>query len=157
AFHLHLQRISTLSCAAGPHHAPSQPTPNTPPRTANAPPPCAFPTPATFHHQRHLMPAPHLHPIPLSRHDPTPSSSTTSPAPACSFSSDATHLPSSLGRRPVLRRRQRQFQTVCLASQSQVSRRELVPLLPDALLHLAGAPAPPITHRSTEQFDGRWN
>ena len=49
----------------------------------------------------------------------------------------------------------RQFQTVCLTSQSQVSRREPVPLLPGALLHLAGAPAPPITHRSAEQFDGR--
>uniref|UniRef100_A0A8R7TNL3 Uncharacterized protein n=1 Tax=Triticum urartu TaxID=4572 RepID=A0A8R7TNL3_TRIUA len=68
---------------------------------------CSFPTPAAFDHQRHLIPEPHLPPILLSRRDPTPSSTTISPAPACSFSSDATHPPPSLSRRPMLQRRQK--------------------------------------------------
>ncbi|XP_073356172.1 uncharacterized protein [Aegilops tauschii subsp. strangulata] len=95
AFPLHLQRISTLQRAAAHPPCATAAGPDTPPRTANAPPPCTFPTPASFHHQRHLVSAPHFPPIPLSRHDPTSSSSTTSPAPACSSSPRCS---SSLGR-----------------------------------------------------------
>ena len=120
-----LRRLPRHVPASGGYRAQSQP-PSAPvhrhPRPApppRAPPPCAASTPAAFHHWQHSMPVPHLTPTPLSRHDPTSSSSTTSPALACSSSSDATHPPSSLGWHAVLRRRQKTFPN-CLPHLSSI-------------------------------------